>query len=92
MVNVTDIGCDMPGALRVRTLLLYWPDCDGACTVIVSWVVPGARFPTDIELDVVGTEVDVPPFTDSVQPRMVNFEKSPDETKVALLNVVAPWL
>ncbi len=84
-MKVTEMGCDMPGASRVSTLLLYWPDWDGAWTVKVRRVAPGARSPTAIELAVVGKGVGVPALTCSVQLRIVNFEKSPEETMLALL-------
>ena len=84
MEKVADIGWANPGALRVSTSLLYWPDCAGARMLIVSTVVPGERFPMATLLDVVEREVDGPPFTDSAQLRIANFRKSPDETRVAL--------
>lgn len=86
------MGWESPGAFRVRISLLYWPDCEGAWTVNVSTVVPGAMLPTAIVLPEMETWVAGPPFTDSVQPRKVNFVRSPDETMVALLKVVLPWL
>ncbi len=60
--------------------------------VTVSWVVPGARLPTAIEVAVVGTGDWGPAFTDSVHPSIENFAKSPDETIDELLYEVAPWL
>lgn len=69
---------------------MYWPDCEGACTVRVRAVVPGAIFPMAIVLLLVETWLLAPPFTDSVQLRKVNLAKSPAESMVALLNVTPP--
>ncbi len=83
--KVTDMGWAMPGALSVMTLPLYCPDWDGAWTVTLNWVVPGAKFPTAIEVAVVVTGDCGPALTDSVQPRIENFVKSPEDTIDALL-------
>ena len=72
--------------------MLYWPDWEGAWTVNVRTVIPGARDPTAIVLLEVETWVEPPPFTDSVQPTKAKLAKSPDETTVELLKAPPAWL
>jgi hypothetical protein len=67
------MGCDNPGAARVRTLLLYWPADEGAWTVRVSTVVPGTTSPTLTVCADTETAVEAPPLTDSVQEMKVNW-------------------
>ncbi len=77
------IGWGMPGAASVRAQF-FWPAAKGAWTVIVTDVVPGFRFPTATsppETTLHGAEA---PPTVSEQERNVNWERSPEETRVAL--------
>ncbi len=63
----------------------YCPDCDGACTVSVTMMVPGTTSPMETDVLVDTLHPEEAPLTVSLQLRNENFEKSPPETMVALL-------